>query len=120
MSAAAKAALLALRRLVVLRRARAELSRIFARIIQARRESKAKEEDMLQCFIDSRYEKVVPARSTLTNESWLQYSLSFCSSSASGMHVKDRLSMHAECVQSAYHFSELHPWRSAQEETVVF
>ena len=40
------------------RRARAELSRIFARIIQARRQSKAGEEDILQCFIDSRYEKV--------------------------------------------------------------
>jgi len=36
-----------------------ELSSIFARIIQARRDSKAKEEDILQCFIDSRYEKVV-------------------------------------------------------------
>ena len=40
-------------------RARVELSSIFARIIQARRDSKAKEEDILQCFIDSRYEKVV-------------------------------------------------------------
>ena len=40
------------------RRARAELSRIFARIIQARRGSAAREEDILQCFIDSRYEKV--------------------------------------------------------------
>ena len=39
-------------------RARAELSRIFARIIQARRDSKAREEDILQSFIDSRYEKV--------------------------------------------------------------
>ncbi len=46
--------------LTLLRRARAELSRIFARIIQARRESKATEEDILQCFIDSRYEKVGP------------------------------------------------------------
>ncbi|CAK0784520.1 hypothetical protein CVIRNUC_007724 [Coccomyxa viridis] len=43
-------------------RARAELSRIFARIIQARRQSKAGEEDILQCFIDSRYEKVYGGR----------------------------------------------------------
>lgn len=57
----------ALRRSAVLRRARAELSRIFARIIQARRESKVKEEDILQCFIDSRYEKVDSARSSLTS-----------------------------------------------------
>lgn len=40
------------------RRARAELARVFSRIIQARRTSGAQEDDILQCFIDSRYEKV--------------------------------------------------------------
>ena len=39
-------------------RARKELARIFSRIIQARRDSNSKEDDMLQSFIDSRYEKV--------------------------------------------------------------
>ncbi len=41
-----------------LNRARKELADIFARIIQTRRESKAQEDDILQSFIDSRYEKV--------------------------------------------------------------
>ena len=58
----------ALRRLALLCRARAELSRIFARIIQARRESQATEEDILQCFIDSRYEKVAHAHPVCQNE----------------------------------------------------
>ena len=40
------------------RRARAELARVFSRIIQARRASGAHEDDILQCFIDARYEKV--------------------------------------------------------------
>ncbi len=40
------------------RRARKELAKIFSRIIQARRESNTKEDDMLQSFIESRYEKV--------------------------------------------------------------
>ncbi|CAL8469499.1 g9040 [Coccomyxa elongata] len=39
-------------------RARKELAKIFSRIIQARRESNTKEDDMLQSFIESRYEKV--------------------------------------------------------------
>ncbi len=39
-------------------RARKELASIFSRIIQARRGSDSKEDDMLQSFIDSRYEKV--------------------------------------------------------------
>lgn len=40
------------------RRARKELASIFSRIIQARRHSNTKEDDILQSFIDSRYEKV--------------------------------------------------------------
>ncbi len=39
-------------------RARKELAKIFSRIIQARRGSNTKEDDMLQSFIESRYEKV--------------------------------------------------------------
>ncbi len=39
------------------RRAREELSRIFSKVIRARRASGAREDDILQCFIDSRYEK---------------------------------------------------------------
>ena len=38
-------------------RAREELSRIFSKVIRARRASGAREDDILQCFIDSRYEK---------------------------------------------------------------
>ncbi|EIE21542.1 sterol 14 desaturase [Coccomyxa subellipsoidea C-169] len=43
-------------------RARKELASIFSRIIQARRGSDSKEDDMLQSFIDSRYEKVYGGR----------------------------------------------------------
>ena len=41
-------------------RARKELADIFATIIKARRASGSQEDDILQSFIDSRYEKVVP------------------------------------------------------------
>jgi hypothetical protein len=41
-------------------RARQELARIFSRIIRSRRASAAHEDDILQCFIDSRYEKAFP------------------------------------------------------------
>ncbi|KAK9908024.1 hypothetical protein WJX75_001750 [Coccomyxa subellipsoidea] len=43
-------------------RARKELASIFSRIIQARRDSNTKEDDILQSFIDSRYEKVYGGR----------------------------------------------------------
>ena len=43
-------------------RARRELSHIFNRIIQRRRASGSREDDILQCFIDSRYEKAGPLR----------------------------------------------------------
>ena len=42
-------------------RAREELARIFSQVIRARRASGACEDDILQCFIDSRYDKARPA-----------------------------------------------------------
>ena len=70
------------------RRARAELSRIFARIIQARRQSQGGEEDILQCFIDSRYEKVC----RLSSNSYTLSSLSFAGFTCSAI-------AHALCQQ---------------------
>ncbi|KAK9831328.1 hypothetical protein WJX81_002868 [Elliptochloris bilobata] len=49
-------------------RAREELSRIFSKVIRARRASGAREDDILQCFIDSRYEKVYGGRALTDDE----------------------------------------------------
>ena len=43
-----------------MRRAREQLAKIFGQVIGARRASGAREDDILQCFIDARYDKARP------------------------------------------------------------